>query len=119
VVVRLPDGSRFNLGTENSSHANELDQDAIEAHDDYTMVRGSHSYTFGTHNEFFKFRNLFIQNNFGNYDFASIDNFAAGNAQGFDHSFSLTGDPNRRRASRWRSLASTRAISGGSAPASR
>ncbi len=93
VVVRLPDGSRFNLGTENSSHANELDQDAIEAHDDYTMVRGSHSYTFGTHNEFFKFRNLFIQNNFGNYDFASIDTFAAGLAQGFDHSFSLTGDP--------------------------
>jgi hypothetical protein len=93
VVVRLPDGSRFNLGTENSSHANELDQDAIEAHDDYTMVRGAHTYTFGTHNEFFKFRNLFIQNNFGNYDFASIDNFAAGIAQGFDHSFSLTGDP--------------------------
>ena len=93
VVVRLPDGSRFNLGTENSSHANELDQDIVEVHDDYTMVRGSHTYTFGTHNEFFKFRNLFIQNMFGNYDFASIDNFAAGIAQGFDHSFSLTSDP--------------------------
>ena len=93
VTVRLADGTRFNLGTENSSHANELDQDAIEVHNDYTMVRGGHSYTFGTHNEFFKFRNLFIQNNFGNYDFASIDNFAAGVAQGFDHSFSLTGDP--------------------------
>jgi hypothetical protein len=92
-VVRLPDGSRFNLGTENSSHANELDQDAVELHNDYTMVRGGHTYTFGTHNEFFKFRNLFIQNNFGNYDFSSIDNFAAGIAQGFDHSFSLTSNP--------------------------
>jgi hypothetical protein len=93
VVVRLPDGSRFNLGTENSSHANELDQDAIEVHNDYTIVRSAHTFTIGTHNEFFKFRNLFIQNNFGNYDFASIDNFAAGIAQGFDHSFSLTSDP--------------------------
>ncbi len=47
-------------------------------HDDFTMIRGSHTYTFGTHNEFFKFRNLFIQNLFGNYEFASIDKFAAG-----------------------------------------
>jgi hypothetical protein len=93
VVVRLPDGSRFTLGTDNSSHANELDQDAIEVNNDYTMVRGSHTYTFGTHNEFFQFRNLFIQNLFGNYDFASIDNFAAGIASGFQHGFSLTDDP--------------------------
>lgn len=93
VTVRLPDNARFNLGTENSSHANELDQDIIEFTNDYTTVRGAHTWTFGTHNEFFKFRNLFIQNNFGNYDFASIEAFQRGVAQGFEHSFSLTGDP--------------------------
>jgi hypothetical protein len=93
VQIRIPDGTNFNLGTENSSHANELDQDTFELHDDYTLVRGSHTYTFGTHNEFFKFRNLFIQNLFGNYEFSSIDMFAAGTSQAFSHGFSLTSDP--------------------------
>jgi hypothetical protein len=93
IVVRLPDASRFNLGTELSSHANELDQDTFELTDDLTMVRGSHTWTVGTHNEFFKFRNLFIQNLYGNYDFASLDAFAAGIAQGYSHGFSLTNDP--------------------------
>jgi hypothetical protein len=98
VQVRLPDATNINLGTENSSHANELDQDLVEVHDDYTMVRGSHTYTFGTHNEFFKFRNLFIQNRFGNYEFASIDQFAAGFAQSYQHSFSLTDNPEQAAA---------------------
>jgi hypothetical protein len=93
VQVRLPNNINFNLGTENSSHANELDQDTFELHNDYTMIRGSHTYTFGTHNEFFKFRNFFIQNLFGNYEFASITTFAAGSAQGYQHGFSLTPDP--------------------------
>ena len=42
------------------------------------MVRGTHTFTFGTHNEFFKFRNLFIRDNFGTYEFASLDKFEAG-----------------------------------------
>ena len=93
ITIRLPGTTRFTLGTDNSSQANELDQDTFELHDDYTIIRGNHTYTFGTHNEFFKFRNFFIQNLFGNYEFASIDRFAAGLAQGYQHGFSLTSDP--------------------------
>ncbi len=93
VQVRLPNNINFNLGTENSSHANELDQDTFELHNDYTMIRGSHTYTFGTHNEFFKFRNLFIQNLFGNYEFGNVDLFGAGIAGSYQHGFSLTSDP--------------------------
>ena len=93
VRVRVSGGARVDLGVENSSHANELDQDVVELHDDYTLVRGSHTYTFGTHNEFFKFRNLFIQNLFGNYEFSSIDKFAAGLAQGYSVGYSQTSDP--------------------------
>src|SRR5690606_26142575 len=52
VQVRLPDGAEFQIGTENSSHANELDQDTFEITNDLTMVRGSHTWTVGTHNEF-------------------------------------------------------------------
>ncbi len=47
----------------------------------------------GTHNEFFKFRNLFIRDNFGTYRFSSLDNFEAGLAQQFDYSYSATSDP--------------------------
>jgi hypothetical protein len=93
ITVRLPDGGRFVAGTEQFSAANELDQDNVELTNDLTMVRGTHTFTVGTHNEFFKFRNLFIRDNFGTYEFASLDTLAAGSAQLFDYSFSLTGDP--------------------------
>jgi hypothetical protein len=63
-----------------------------------TRCRGSHTYTFGTHNEFFKFRNLFIQNLFGNYEFSSIDKFAAGSAQGYLKGSRSTSDPLQARA---------------------
>ena len=80
-------------GTENSRHANELDQDIVEVHDDSRWSWDAHTLTFGTHNEFFKFRNLFIRDNFGNYEFATIDLFEQGLAQSYDYSFSLTSDP--------------------------
>jgi hypothetical protein len=93
VNVRLGGGQDVRFGTEQFSTRNQLDQDIIELHNDVTMVRGAHTFTVGTHNEFFKFRNLFIRDNFGTYDFASIDLFEQGLAQAFDHSFSATADP--------------------------
>jgi hypothetical protein len=93
VRVRLSDGSRVDLGVDSSSQANELDQDIVELHDDYTLIRGKHTYTLGTHNEFFKFRNLFIQNLFGNYEFSSVDKFAAGLSQAYSLGYSQTSDP--------------------------
>lgn len=81
------------FGTEEFSAANELYQDIVELTDDYTMHRGKHTITLGTHNEFFKFKNLFIRDNYGAYRFSSLDNFAAGLAQQYDYSFSATSDP--------------------------
>jgi hypothetical protein len=95
VRVDFPDSLNVRLGTENSSHANELDQDIFELTDDYTLVKGNHTITAGTHNEFFRFRNLFIQNRFGNYEFFNIDNFQAGVAQIYNLGFSNTSDPNQ------------------------
>jgi hypothetical protein len=37
----------------------------------------------GTHNEFLRFYNLFIQNRYGNYRFSTLANFQAGIAQSF------------------------------------
>jgi hypothetical protein len=80
-------------GTEQFSTANELYQDVVELTDDYTMHKGRHVITIGTHNEFFKFKNLFIRDNYGTYRFSSLANFQAGLAQQFDYSFSATSDP--------------------------
>jgi hypothetical protein len=91
VTVDLSSG-QVKAGRENFSTANELDQDVYELTDDFTWIKGKHTLTFGTHNEFFKFRNLFIRDSFGSYRFATLDLFEQGLAQQYDYSFSLTGD---------------------------
>ena len=94
VSVNLTNPSgRVRAGRENFSTANELDQDVYELSDDFTWMRGNHTFTLGTKNEFFKFRNLFIRNSFGNYRFDNLDLFEQGLAQSFDYDFSLTDDP--------------------------
>ena len=92
VQVNLSAGS-VRAGRENFSTANELDQDVYELNNDFTWLRGRHTLTLGTHNEFFKFRNLFIRDFFGSYQFNSLDLFEQGLAQSYDYSFSLTSDP--------------------------
>src|SRR5581483_2707256 len=66
------------IGTERFSGANYLNQDIFELTDDFTWVRGNHTLVFGTHNESFKFKNLFIQDFYGYYYFPTLDAFQAG-----------------------------------------
>ena len=68
-------GGAVNIGNEYSSMANALDQDIYTIEDNLTWLHGAHTFTFGTHNEFYKFRNLFIQNLYGCYYFQTYDNF--------------------------------------------
>ena len=49
-----------------------------ELTDDFTMIKGDHTITIGTHNEFFQFDNLFIQNGFGAYEFQGIEGWMSG-----------------------------------------
>jgi hypothetical protein len=63
------------FGTERSSTANALNQDIFTVTDNLTLYAGSHTVTFGTHNEFYKFENLFIQDAYGSYYFTSPQNF--------------------------------------------
>jgi hypothetical protein len=93
VRVDLPDGTNVSFGTEFSSQANALDQDVIEVTDDYTFLKGKHTFTVGSHNEFYKFWNLFIQARNGDYRFSSIANFNAGISGSYTHNFSNTANP--------------------------
>jgi hypothetical protein len=76
------------LGSERSSAANELDQDILEITDNVKIFKGRHTVTVGTHNEFFKFRNLFMNNFNGRWRFQSFDDFYNNNPSQVDVSYS-------------------------------
>ncbi|MDX1631816.1 MAG: TonB-dependent receptor [Thermoanaerobaculia bacterium] len=84
----------FEMGTEPFSTRNSLDQEIWELTNDFTWLMGDHTITLGTHNEFFTFENLFVQNAFGSYEFATLEDFLAGTAREFEHTFPNPGqDP--------------------------
>jgi hypothetical protein len=85
--------SNFSAGSEDFSTANALDQDILEIHNDFSFFVGDHEVVVGTHNEFYKFSNLFIQQAFGAYSFNSIEDFYAGNAYQYDYTFSNDSSP--------------------------
>ncbi len=81
IEIKALDGFASNiasLGSERSSVANQLDQDVMELTDNFKTSLGKHNLTFGTHNEFFKFRNLFINNFNGRWTYNTVANFLAG-----------------------------------------
>ncbi len=87
VNVLLATGINIQSGREQFSGANQLDQDILEITDSLTLLKGGHTFTLGTSNQLFKFRNLFIRDFFGTYSFTSLANFAAGKAQSYDLSY--------------------------------
>lgn len=74
-------GNSVIFGTERSSAANELDQDIFEFTDNLKIFANKHTFTIGTHNEFFKFRNLFINNFNGSYTYNNLADFVGGVAK--------------------------------------
>ncbi len=72
--------------------------------------------TIGTHNEFFKFANLYIRNLYGYWEFNNLDNFENGVAARYYHDF-YTSDPTKSGSpsSASPSWAATSATSGPSA----
>jgi hypothetical protein len=99
VTVYTSGSNTVTFGTEYSSQANKLNQDIVELTDDLTFLRGAHEISFGTHNEFYRFYNLFIQNVMGSYTFSNVTNFQNGVAGGFYHYFSNTSNP--LEAAKW------------------
>ncbi len=85
------------LGNERSSVANRLDQDIISLTDNFSLYLGNHTLTFGTHNEFYRFTNLFIQDRYGTYYFDSFADLQAGKIKQYRYAHAnvdITGDIN-------------------------
>jgi len=91
VQINNVDGISSNkayFGTERSSYANELDQDIFEITNNFKYNTGKHTLTFGTHNEFFKFRNLYINNYNGYWEFNNLEEYLIGNPLNFQATYS-------------------------------
>jgi hypothetical protein len=89
-------GGNVNIGNERSSMLNRLDQDIWSFTDNLTLYQGDHTFTFGTHNEFSSFANLFIQDAYGTYYYNNMDDFLAGKINQYRFSqanVSVTGNP--------------------------
>ena len=94
-------GGTLCIGNERSSMANALNQDIWSFTDNLTWYQGKHTFTFGTHNEFYNFSNLFIQDLYGTYYFSSPDNFYAGNISQYRYgeaNVKVKGDPRSEAA---------------------
>ncbi len=79
-----------NIGTEYSSGANLLDQDIYTFEDNLSWYLGDHTLTFGTHNEIYRIKNLFIQAVNGSWYYDSLEDFM--NDTPYQYSYKYT-DP--------------------------
>jgi len=95
-IARTDDATKtanFVLGTENSSQANSLDQRTMEFTDNLTIPLNSHAITIGGKALYYKSINLFAQNSFGNWTFASLDALNSGVATSYIISAPAPTDP--------------------------
>ncbi|GAB4232467.1 MAG: TonB-dependent receptor [Ekhidna sp.] len=99
--IDIRDGD-IEAGSEQFSTANLLEQKIFTLTNNFSLYKGRHTITIGTHNEFYDMNNVFIRQNFGAYRYNSIADFIAdvnggsGLATQYDRSYSLvdntTGD---------------------------
>ena len=68
-------GGQIRFGTEPFSTGNLLTQKIFTLTDNFKIYKGKHTFTIGTHNEFYDINNVFLPWNFGQYEFGSLDDF--------------------------------------------
>ena len=94
----IQDNVTVNMGTEYSSGANSMASDTYTIADNLTIFKGNHNITVGTHNEIYKFNNVFIQYRCGQYNYSSIADFFTNQNFKYDYKFS---DPNITGGTTW------------------
>ncbi len=96
--VQITDGAngRITFGSEAFSTGNILEQTVFNVTNNFEIQSGAHNFTIGGNFEFFDVRNVFVRQNFGQYQFLSLDDFntyfdnrADVPADAYDYSYSL------------------------------
>ncbi|MEM6261576.1 MAG: carboxypeptidase regulatory-like domain-containing protein [Bacteroidota bacterium] len=78
--IVINDGAgEIQAGSEPFSTGNQLDQDIVTLTNNFNYYMGNHTFTVGTHNEFFSIYNLFLRRAYGEYQYNTIDDFLNGN----------------------------------------
>ncbi len=98
------DNIGFSLGSEYSSGANAMNSDAYTLTNNLSIYKGNHNITIGTHNELFKFNNLFLQGAYGSYYYKTVADFMADNPYQYRYAYSdptLTNGNTRWAATTW------------------
>ena len=90
--VQVDDIVQYHAGTDRYSSANSLDQNIFELTDNFSIFAGNHTFTIGTHNEFFSFTNLFLRSFAGIYEYYSLADLRAGNVGFYQRVIPLVGD---------------------------
>lgn len=83
----IKDNVTIDLGTEYSSGANSMASDTYTIEDNVMIYAGSHTITAGTHNEIYRFNNLFLQRAFGSYEFNSLADFFSNKPSAFKYAY--------------------------------
>lgn len=78
------------MGVERFSQANSLDQDIFELTDNFNWFMGDHVITLGTSNQMVSFKNVFIQDYFGYYQFQSFNDFLNAKPSAYSLSYANT-----------------------------
>jgi hypothetical protein len=88
--VSIEDGAGdIQFGAEPFSTANLLNTDVFTFTDNFEIYKGKHTITLGTHNEWSSVKNLFFAFNYGQYQYKSIADFYADNANVYQRGYSL------------------------------
>ncbi len=75
ITIKDANGLTYNIGGEQYSSANSLDQNNFTLTDNYNIYAGKHTFTIGTDNEFFNTTNVFLRAFYGAYQYGSISDF--------------------------------------------
>ncbi|BAO54569.1 TonB-dependent receptor [Nonlabens marinus S1-08] len=75
--VQIEDGNNgsITLGSEAFSTGNILDQTLFNVTNNFEIQSGAHNFTLGANFEYFDVRNVFVRQNFGQYQFLSLADF--------------------------------------------
>ena len=92
------------IGTEYSSGYNAMYSDTYTLTDNVSILAGKHNITLGTHNELFRFYNIFRQYAFGEYKYKSVADYFEGNVDEYYYNYAdpeLTGGSEVWGATTW------------------
>jgi hypothetical protein len=92
VEIDTDAGTTIVAGSQRSSVGNELRQGIGQLTNNFTLFKGDHTITFGTHNELFNIYNSFVNRYPGHYEYDGLDSFlqdSLGNGGRFRVRYSL------------------------------